>query len=80
MDIRAVAAIARAAGAPLDKAAGVHLLATMGRAVDRGQPVLRIHSSSRAGLENARDRLARSGPLCRFGDDNLLPATGPLAG
>ena len=40
----------RAAGAPQDKAAGVDLLCQVGRHVQAGQPLYRIHASSPHGL------------------------------
>jgi thymidine phosphorylase len=52
-DIRAVARIARAAGAPVDKAAGVVVLAAPGQTVVKGQPLLRLHAASTRGLDEA---------------------------
>ena len=52
-DCFAVAGLARAAGAPSDKSAGVDLLVTAGEAVTEGQPVLRVHASHDAALERA---------------------------
>lgn len=65
MDIRTVSAIARAAGAPLDTAAGVRVLANVGSELDRGQPVLRVFSSSRDGLADARAVLEKAPPVIR---------------
>ncbi|MEB8385684.1 phosphonate metabolism protein/1,5-bisphosphokinase (PRPP-forming) PhnN [Rhodobacteraceae bacterium KMM 6894] len=52
-DISAVARIARAAGAPVDKAAGVVVLAAPGQTVVKGQPLLRLHAASTRGLDEA---------------------------
>ena len=65
MDIRAISSIARAAGAPLDKSAGVYLCANVGSRVDKGQPLLRIHSSSQQGLDDAMAKASVAGPLVR---------------
>lgn len=49
----AVAGLARAAGAPSDKAAGVDILVGPGEPVKDGQPILRVHASLEATLERA---------------------------
>lgn len=48
-----VAGIARRAGAPLDKGAGIDLLVRVGDEVVAGQPLYRVHSSAAADLEAA---------------------------
>ena len=53
MDIRVVSGIARAAGAPLDKSAGISLYANVGSLVEKGQPLIRIYASSQYGLDEA---------------------------
>ncbi|MFL9825179.1 phosphonate metabolism protein/1,5-bisphosphokinase (PRPP-forming) PhnN [Rhodoplanes sp. SY1] len=49
----AVAGIARVAGAPLDKSAGIDLRARVGDAVGRGDPLFVIHASAASDLEAA---------------------------
>lgn len=66
MDIRAIASIARAAGAPVDKAAGVFLHAQVGQVLEPGAPILRVHSSSRLGLADARAQAAHASPIARL--------------
>jgi AMP phosphorylase len=51
----AVNIIARAAGAPFDKKAGVMLHAKIGYRVDQGDPLLTIYSSSANNLNKARE-------------------------
>lgn len=53
IDIQTIAALARAAGAPLDKSAGVYLCANVASTVEKGQTLLRIHASSQKALEEA---------------------------
>lgn len=48
-----VAGLARAAGAPSDKAAGVDILVGVGEKVREGQPVLRLHAVQEAMLARA---------------------------
>ena len=55
----AVAEIARRAGAPLDKAAGVDILRNVGDTVAVGEPLFVIHASAQGDLEEAA-RLAAS--------------------
>lgn len=57
-DIRTIASVARRAGAPRDKAAGVVVLVQVGVQVDKGQPLLRIHASSGQALAAAQEVLA----------------------
>ena len=54
IDCFALATIARAAGAPVDKGAGLDLFARAGDAVQSGQPLYRIHAQTEAGLEAAQ--------------------------
>ena len=55
---KALVRVARAAGAPRDKGAGLVLLKKRGDKVDRGEAVLEIHSDNKERLEQAR-RLAQ---------------------
>lgn len=48
-----IAGLARRAGAPADKGAGVRLLTGVGETVRSGQPLLNIHASARSALEEA---------------------------
>jgi len=59
MDNKYIAKLARIAGAPDDKTAGVDLHMSVGSAVDLGQALLTIHSSSRVGLKNALEEASK---------------------
>lgn len=68
IDNRRVAKIAKLAGAPGRKNAGVHLLVRPGDRIERGQPLYEIHAETPGELEWARD-YARSGSSpFRIGD------------
>jgi thymidine phosphorylase len=58
IDCERIARIARQAGAPMDKAAGIDLLVKVGAMVRAGDVLYRIHASTQTGLDFARD-LAR---------------------
>ncbi|MGB0631243.1 MAG: phosphonate metabolism protein/1,5-bisphosphokinase (PRPP-forming) PhnN [Alphaproteobacteria bacterium] len=58
IDCFALASIARAAGAPVDKGAGLDLFAHAGDKVDAGQPLYRIHARTEDGLDAARTQVA----------------------
>lgn len=60
IDCFAVAGIARAAGAPGDKGAGVDVLKSVGDLVKEGEPVLRVHTSAESGLELAAPEIDKS--------------------
>ncbi|MDE2621028.1 MAG: thymidine phosphorylase, partial [Sphingomonadales bacterium] len=55
IDCQVVARIARLAGAPMEKGAGIDLFCKLGDAVAQGQPLYRIHATSRTGLDFARE-------------------------
>jgi len=55
IDCHRIARIARLAGAPLDKTAGIDLLHKIGAQVRRGDALYRIHADSLTGLGFARD-------------------------
>ena len=59
MDNKYIAKLARIAGAPDDKTAGVDLHMSVGSAVDLGQALLTIYSSSRVGLKNAIEEASK---------------------
>ena len=60
IDCHLIARIARLAGAPMDKRAGVDLLRKVGDPVRRGEPLYRIHAETDAGLSFASDLAAES--------------------
>lgn len=64
-DIQAISALARAAGAPLDKSAGIYLFANVGDSVEQGEPLFRIHASSQQGLTEALEKAKTASPLVR---------------
>lgn len=55
IDCQRIARIARLAGAPMDKGAGIDLFHKVGDAVTAGAPLYRIHAESAAGLGYARE-------------------------
>jgi thymidine phosphorylase len=58
IDCHRIARIARLAGAPMDKGAGIDLLRKVGDEVRRGDALYRIHALSKAGLGFAIDMAA----------------------
>jgi len=58
IDCHLIARIARLAGAPMDKSAGIDLLCKLGAPVRRGDPLYRIHAESETGLGFAVDLAA----------------------
>jgi thymidine phosphorylase len=54
-----LARVARLAGAPMSKGAGVDLLKKMGDRVERGEPLYRVHAEFEADYEFALERCAR---------------------
>jgi thymidine phosphorylase len=58
IDCFALSGIARAAGAPVDKGAGLDLFARPGETVSAGTPLYRVHARSEDGLDAARTRIA----------------------
>lgn len=60
IDCRTIARIARLAGAPLDKGAGIDLFRKVGDRVDAGQVLYRIHAASPTGLSYARSKASDS--------------------
>ncbi len=67
IDNRQMARIARMAGAPMDKGAGVDLLKKVGESVEPGEPLYRIHAEFSADFHFARD-LAADDSGYRIGD------------
>ncbi len=63
IDNAAITAIARAAGAPFDKAAGVYLHAKIGYRVNKGDPLLTIYSSSAIRLQEALNIVSKYSPI-----------------
>ncbi len=63
IDNAAITTIARAAGAPFDKGAGVYLHAKVGYRVNKGDPLITIYSSSSTRLQEAVNLATRYSPL-----------------
>ncbi len=63
IDNAAITAIARAAGAPYDKGAGVYLHAKVGYRINKGDPLLTIYSSSSIRLQEALNIASRYSPI-----------------
>lgn len=74
IDNQLVAKIARLAGAPMDKGAGVDLLKKLGQTVQEGEPLYRIHAEFRASFDFARELAERN---CGYKIADQLP---PSAG
>jgi len=55
IDCHRIARIARLAGAPMDKGAGIDLLRKVGESVRKGDALYRIHADSETGLSFARE-------------------------
>ncbi|MEN9933112.1 MAG: hypothetical protein RIS17_1685, partial [Pseudomonadota bacterium] len=55
IDCHRIARIARLAGAPMDKGAGIDLRRKVGDSVAKGDILYRIHAQAQAGLAYARD-------------------------
>ncbi len=66
IDNRKLARIAKLAGAPHDKAAGVDFLAPIGTKVEAGQPLFRVHAESPGELEYALGYLKSAGDIIRI--------------
>lgn len=58
IDNRVLARIAKLAGAPIAKASGVELHASVGQQVERGEPLFTIHAEARGELAYALDYVA----------------------
>lgn len=67
IDCWTIARVAKRAGAPVNTAAGVRLLHTVGEVVRRGEPLFEIHAQSRVQLDAAAAYAAASPDLVRFG-------------
>lgn len=63
IDNRKLARLAKLAGAPDAKAAGVHMEARLGEEVERGQPLLYVHAETAGELAYALDYAARAGEI-----------------
>src|SRR6185503_1027974 len=59
IDNRLLSRVAKLAGAPDVKAAGVELLVRLDQRVERGQPLLRVHAESRGDLDYALEFASR---------------------
>ena len=60
IDCHLIARIARLAGAPMEKGAGIDLFHKIGDPVCQGEPLYRIHATSQTGLGFARELAAQS--------------------
>lgn len=58
---RKIARLAKLAGAPESKAAGVHVEVRLGDEIDRGQPLVHVHAETTGELSYALDYAARTG-------------------
>lgn len=60
---RKLSRLAKLAGAPESKAAGVHMEVRLGDDIDRGQPLLHVHAETTGELAYALDYAARAGDI-----------------
>lgn len=60
---RLIAKIAKLAGAPMAKTAGIEVLVKMGETLSPGQPILRLHAETKSQLEYAASLLEDNQPL-----------------
>lgn len=60
---RKLARLAKLAGAPVAKAAGVHMEVRLGDEIDRGQPLLHVHAETTGELAYALDYAAGAGDI-----------------
>ncbi len=60
---RKLSRLAKLAGAPESKAAGVHMEVRLGDEIDRGQPLLHVHAETTGELAYALDYAARAGDI-----------------
>lgn len=65
IDNRKLARLAKLAGAPEAKAAGVRMDVRLGHEIDKGQPILHVHAETRAELAYALEYAARSGDIVK---------------
>lgn len=67
IDNRRIARVAKLAGAPTDKVAGVDLHTSLGVRVEKGQPLFTIHSQARGELDYALNYLQDQSDIIRVG-------------
>jgi len=65
IDNRKLARLAKLAGAPEAKAAGVRMNVRLGHEIDKGQPMLHVHAETRGELAYALEYAARSGDIVK---------------
>lgn len=68
IDNRLLSRLAKLAGAPAAKSAGVRIHAKLGDAVERGQPLLTIHAETQGELEYALAYLGRNPGIVRISE------------
>ena len=66
IDNRRLARVAKLAGAPSDKAAGLDLHVRVGDRVERGQPLFTVHAEAPGQIAYALDYLARQAPIVKL--------------
>ncbi len=69
-----LARLARYAGAPMDKGAGVDLFKKLGDPVEQGEPLYRVHAQFPADEQFARRLVAQKGNGYRIGNDSEIPS------
>ncbi len=68
-----MAKLARFAGAPMDKGAGVDLLKKLGDSVKKGEPLYRVHAEFKSDYDFAQSMTTQHGSGYTIGDAEQLP-------
>jgi thymidine phosphorylase len=68
---RCLAQLARLAGAPNTKEAGVELMVRLGDRVERGQPLFRLHANAQGEMEYALDFLSQHPECCQVSGETV---------
>lgn len=68
---RCLAQLARLAGAPNTKEAGVELLVRLGDRVEKGQPLFRLHANARGEMDYALDFLSQHLDCCQVSGETV---------
>ncbi len=75
VSIKSIAGIARRAGAPMDKGAGIYMFVKKGEHVKKGQPLFRIHASTSTKLRSALKYARETNPVMIGRREDLLLRT-----
>lgn len=68
---RCLAQLARLAGAPNSKVAGVDVLVRLGDRVEKGQPLFRLHANAKGEMDYALDFLSQHSDCCQVSGETV---------